>query len=40
MKPLSPAEAGPEQRAIQQDLRSSLEVAMGAVSAVFARIRS
>jgi RNA polymerase sigma-70 factor (ECF subfamily) len=35
MKPLSPAEAGPEQRAIQRDLRNALEVAMGALSESF-----
>lgn len=35
MKPLSPAEAGPEQRAIQLDLRAALEVAMGALPESF-----
>jgi RNA polymerase sigma-70 factor (ECF subfamily) len=35
MKPLSPAEAGPEQRAIQQDLRNALETAMGTLTESF-----
>ena len=35
MKPLSPAEAGPEQRAIQRDLRNALEIAMGALPESF-----
>jgi RNA polymerase sigma-70 factor (ECF subfamily) len=35
MKPLSPTEAGPEQRAIQRDLQNTLEVAMGALSESF-----
>jgi RNA polymerase sigma-70 factor (ECF subfamily) len=35
MTPLSPAEAGPEQRALQRDLRNALEVAMGALSESF-----
>lgn len=35
MKSLSPAEAGPEQRAIQRDLQNTLEAAMGALSESF-----
>ena len=35
MKPLSPAEAGPEQRAIQHDLRNALEIAMAALTESF-----
>ena len=35
MKPLSPAEAGPEQQAIQRDLRNALEIAMEALPESF-----
>lgn len=35
MKSLSPAEAGPEQRAIQRDLQNTLEAAMGDLSESF-----
>jgi RNA polymerase sigma-70 factor, ECF subfamily len=35
MKPLSPAEAGPEQRAIQRDLRNAMEISMAALSESF-----
>ena len=38
MRSLSPAEAGPEQRAIQSDLRNALEVAMGALPESFRSI--
>lgn len=38
MRSLSPAEAGPEQRAIQSDLRNALEVAMEALPETFRSI--